>query len=79
MKYYRLRELQRALPEVVVKVGPLFYLDCSHSNVVLQGVPTIHRAIINKKIKDDKKGVKGDNELLVEGYGLQKVMTTDGC
>jgi DNA-directed RNA polymerase III subunit RPC1 len=45
---------------------------------MLKGAPTIHRAIINKKIKDDKKGMKGDNELLVEGYGLQKVMTTDG-
>ncbi|KAH7924840.1 beta and beta-prime subunits of DNA dependent RNA-polymerase [Leucogyrophana mollusca] len=60
-KYYRLRELKRLLPDVVVK-----------------GVPTIQRAIINIKEKDDAKGKKGDKELLVEGYGLQKVMVTEG-
>ncbi|EIN10167.1 beta and beta-prime subunits of DNA dependent RNA-polymerase [Punctularia strigosozonata HHB-11173 SS5] len=60
-KYYRLRELKRQLPDVVVK-----------------GVPSIRRAVINIKEKDDPKGKKGDNELLVEGYGLQKVMTTEG-
>ena len=60
-KYYRLRELRRALPDVVVK-----------------GVTTIQRAIINIKEKDDHRGKKGDKELLVEGYGLQKVMTTQG-
>ena len=60
-KYYRLRELKRSLPDVVVK-----------------GVPTIRRAIINIKENDDHRGKKGDKELLVEGYGLQKVMTTQG-
>lgn len=60
-KFYRLRELKRVLPAVVVK-----------------GVPTIHRAIINLKDKDDARGKKGDKELLVEGYGLQKVMVTQG-
>lgn len=60
-KYYRLRELKRLLPDVVVK-----------------GVPSIERAIINIKEKDDAKGKKGDKELLVEGYGLQKVMITEG-
>jgi DNA-directed RNA polymerase III subunit RPC1 len=60
-KYYKLRELKRVLPDVVVK-----------------GVPTIQRAVINIKEKDDAKGKKGDKELLVEGYGLQKVMTTEG-
>ncbi|KIJ54648.1 hypothetical protein M422DRAFT_24553 [Sphaerobolus stellatus SS14] len=61
MKYYRLRELKRALASVVVK-----------------GVPTLDRAIINIKQKDDARGQKGDKELLIEGYGLQKVMTTEG-
>ena len=60
-KYYRLRELERALLDVVVK-----------------GIPSIQRAVINIKDKDDSKGKKGDKELLVEGYGLQKVMVTDG-
>ncbi|OCH86035.1 beta and beta-prime subunits of DNA dependent RNA-polymerase [Obba rivulosa] len=60
-KYYRLRELKRVLPDVVVK-----------------GVPTIRRAVINIKEKDDVRGKKGDKELLVEGYGLQKVMITQG-
>jgi DNA-directed RNA polymerase III subunit RPC1 len=44
-----------------------------------QGVPTIRRAVINIKERDDAKGKKGDKELLVEGYGLQKVMTTEGA
>lgn len=44
-----------------------------------KGVPSIERAIINIKEKDDSKGKKGDKELLVEGYGLQKVMTTEGA
>lgn len=43
-----------------------------------QGVPTIQRAVINIKDKDDAKGKKGDKELLVEGYGLQKCMITEG-
>ncbi|TFK64915.1 beta and beta-prime subunits of DNA dependent RNA-polymerase [Pluteus cervinus] len=60
-KFYKLRELKRGLPDVVVK-----------------GVPTIQRAIINIKDRTDKKGKKGDKELLVEGYGLQKCMTTEG-
>jgi DNA-directed RNA polymerase III subunit RPC1 len=60
-KYYRLRDLKRALPEVVVK-----------------GVPSISRAVINVKDKADDRGEKGAKELLVEGYGLQKVMTTEG-
>jgi len=60
-KYYRLQELKRGLPGVVVK-----------------GVSTISRAIINIKDQDDVKGKKGDKELLVEGYGLQKCMTTEG-
>ena len=43
-----------------------------------QGIPSIHRAIINVKDKDDVRGKKHDKELLVEGYGLQKVMITQG-
>lgn len=43
-----------------------------------KGVANIARAIINIKEKDDYRGKSGDKELLVEGYGLQKCMTTDG-
>lgn len=50
----------------------------THLTVRYQGVPTIARAVINVKDKDDGRGKKGDRELLVEGYGLQKVMTTEG-
>ncbi|KAE9394109.1 beta and beta-prime subunits of DNA dependent RNA-polymerase [Gymnopus androsaceus JB14] len=46
--------------------------------VVVKGVPTIHRAVINIKDKSDRRGKKGDKELLVEGYGLQKCMITEG-
>lgn len=41
-------------------------------NVVVKGFPEISRAVINIREKDNKK------ELLVEGYGLKDVMTTDG-
>ncbi len=41
-------------------------------------MPSIRRAIINIKERDDARGKKGDKELLVEGYGLQKVMVTQG-
>ena len=34
--------------------------------------------MINVKDKADDRGGKGAKELLVEGYGLQKVMTTEG-
>lgn len=46
--------------------------------LVMQGIHTVQRAIINIKDKDDHRGKKGDKEMLVEGYGLQKVMITDG-
>lgn len=49
-----------------------------NSQEYYQGVPAIQRAIINIKDKDDIKGKKGDKELLVEGYGLQKCMVTEG-
>ncbi|AGO12592.1 AaceriAER252Cp [[Ashbya] aceris (nom. inval.)] len=39
--------------------------------IVVKGLPNISRAVIN--IRDD-----GKRELLVEGYGLRDVMTTDG-
>lgn len=77
-KYYRLRELRRALPSVVVKVDD--FPESVEGNIlnILQGINTVQRAIINIKEKDDHRGKKGDKEMLVEGYGLQKVMTTDG-
>lgn len=43
-----------------------------------QGIPTVARAIINILEKNSDHGKAGDKELLVEGYGLQKVMTTEG-
>ncbi|KAK2462263.1 hypothetical protein APHAL10511_005569 [Amanita phalloides] len=46
--------------------------------VVVKGVSTISRAIINIKDKNDGRGKKGDKELLVEGYGLQRCMITEG-
>ncbi|ODV93801.1 hypothetical protein PACTADRAFT_51550 [Pachysolen tannophilus NRRL Y-2460] len=39
--------------------------------IAVKGLPNISRAVIN--IRDDSK-----KELLVEGYGLKQVMTTDG-
>ncbi|KDR83341.1 hypothetical protein GALMADRAFT_235418 [Galerina marginata CBS 339.88] len=48
------------------------------AEIVVKGVSTIQRAVINIKDKDDPRGKKGDKELLVEGYGLQKCMTTEG-
>ncbi|KAK6455311.1 DNA-directed RNA polymerase III subunit C1 [Scheffersomyces xylosifermentans] len=40
-------------------------------NICIKGLPNIFRAVIN--IRDD-----GKKELLVEGYGLKDVMSTDG-
>ena len=45
---------------------------------IVKGVSTINRAIINIKEKDDETGMKGEKELLVEGYGLQRCMITEG-
>jgi len=47
-------------------------------SVVVKGIPSIQRAIINVRSKSGPAGNKGDKELLVEGYGLQNVMTTEG-
>lgn len=54
------------------------FAKCSPRDDALQGVPSISRAVINVKDKADDRGEKGAKELLVEGYGLQKVMTTEG-
>jgi len=69
--------MKRVLPDVVVKVHHSF-MSVTFFETFLQGVPTIQRAVINIKEKEDAKGKKGDKELLVEGYGLQKVMVTEG-
>jgi len=62
----------------VVKVHTSDVANMHLINLVFQGVATIQRAVINIKDKDDSKGKKGDKELLVEGYGLQKCMITEG-
>ena len=41
--------------------------------VIVKGISTINRAVINKKQEDESK-----HELLVEGYGLKQVMLTPG-
>ncbi|KAI8635919.1 hypothetical protein BD408DRAFT_426964 [Parasitella parasitica] len=43
------------------------------TNVVITGLPSVVRAVIS-----EKEGGKGTKQLLVEGYGLLEVMTTDG-
>ena len=43
-------------------------------SVMVQGVPTVHRAVINEELKGGRK----DYYLLVEGYGLQDVMNCPG-
>ncbi|PVG00564.1 putative RPO31-DNA-directed RNA polymerase III, 160 kd subunit [Serendipita vermifera] len=53
-------------------------LKRSLPSVIVKGIPTVHRAIINIKEKDDSRGKKGHKELIVEGNGLQQVMTTLG-
>ncbi|KAI9497890.1 hypothetical protein BDB00DRAFT_755731 [Zychaea mexicana] len=42
-------------------------------SVIITGLPTVVRAVIS-----EKEGKQGTKQLLVEGYGLLKVMTTDG-
>jgi len=43
-----------------------------------QGLPNVTRAVINIKEKDDERGKKGQKELIVEGTGFKRVMTTMG-
>jgi DNA-directed RNA polymerase III subunit RPC1 len=78
MQYYALQALKRALPGVVVKVATCsLIIRCFHSKHQ-KGIPTVQRAVINVRGKTGPSGKAGDNELLVEGYGLQQVMTTEG-
>ncbi|CDS14109.1 Putative DNA-directed RNA polymerase [Lichtheimia ramosa] len=42
-------------------------------SVIITGLPSVVRAVIS-----EKQGGNGAKQLLVEGYGLLKVMTTDG-
>lgn len=51
----------------------------SRLNTRGQGVPSVQRAVIVKKDKEDKRGKKNEKELIVEGYGLQEVMITEGA
>lgn len=43
-------------------------------NVIVQGIPTVNRAVINK----EEKNGKSTYHLLVEGYGLAEVMGSPG-
>ncbi|CAG8437968.1 16808_t:CDS:10 [Acaulospora morrowiae] len=52
--YYRLQNLKRALPKVIIK-----------------GIQSVTRAVISE-------AKAGKKHLLVEGYGLREVMTTEG-
>ena len=63
---------------IYIPPGPDSYhitrsLKRSLPNVVVTGIPGITRAIININEKENKR-----KELLVEGYGLLDVMTTEG-
>jgi DNA-directed RNA polymerase III subunit RPC1 len=42
--------------------------------VIVQGIPTVNRAVINETDKDGKQSYN----LYVEGYGLQEVMGSPG-
>ena len=44
--------------------------------VIIKGIPSITRAVINNNTKDKKSEAK--YELAVEGYGLSEVMRTPG-
>jgi DNA-directed RNA polymerase III subunit RPC1 len=46
-------------------------------HVIVQGIPTVNRAVINYEEKSDSKNQKA-HHLLVEGYGLAEVMGTPG-
>lgn len=67
--------LARAHADVRSDSNALFFrmqhLKRALPDVVIKGLSNISRAVIN--IKDDSK-----KELLVEGYGLKEVMSTDG-
>lgn len=54
-------------------------------SVIVQGIPSVSRAVVNEEAAEDKKADKGgaggkvkSYHLLVEGSGLQDVMGTPG-
>ena len=49
-------------------------LKVSLPNVIVQGIPSVNRAVIN----EEEKGGKTSYHLLVEGYGLAEVMGAPG-
>jgi len=73
-------KLRVHVPEV--KIGntltlPYFamqMLKAALPSVIVQGIPSVHRAVINEITKDGKSTYN----LLVEGYGLQDVMGSPG-
>ncbi|KAK6461924.1 DNA-directed RNA polymerase III subunit C1 [Scheffersomyces coipomensis] len=70
-----LRESKADILKGVNDVNTLFFrmqqLKRALPNICIKGLPNIFRAVIN--IRDDSK-----KELLVEGYGLKEVMSTEG-
>ena len=75
-------KLRVYVPEVSGKAGaappPLFFvmqdLKVALPKVIVQGIASINRAVINK----EEKNGKASYHLLVEGYGLSEVMGSPG-
>jgi len=81
--HYLLQDVQTSRPDIIrvyvhAKQDESMYYSLKAlkrvlSNVVITGLPSVVRAVIS-----EKEGGKGAKQLLVEGYGLLEVMTTDG-
>lgn len=75
-------KLRVYVPEATEKAGstppPMYFamqaLKVALPSVIVQGIPTVNRAVINE---EDKNG-KTSYHLLVEGYGLAEVMGSPG-
>ena len=52
-------------------------LKAALPSLIVQGVPSVHRAVINHE-EGDKKAGETTYHLLVEGYGLEQVMSIPG-
>ncbi len=70
-----LKETSRGIPSHQKVYFVIQALKSVIPSIIVQGIPTVHRAVINEETnKDGKK----EYYMLVEGYGLQDVMNCPG-
>lgn len=69
-----LKDTNKGLPSHKKVYFAIQALKAALPSIIVKGIPSVSRAVINEEVKDGKKNFY----LLVEGYGLQDVMTCPG-